>query len=227
MESYSYAYSSSSFSYPREERKPFVSSLHSVRRSTPVKIMKKPIAPLPPTPPKIYQVDSINFKAVVQKLTGVPEFQTRRLQEVAPPPLNISTPFSSDYCGTNSEPRQFLPSPPLSATFRHLMNETLETHASSKLSESLGVPNSLGFTLSPKRSESWGALSPLGFTLSPASLSWCSFAFLSPGTVSSMGQSTKHASSKSQRDSCSIDKITATKDTTISKGIAQMVGCHD
>ncbi|KAK2981205.1 hypothetical protein RJ640_030594 [Escallonia rubra] len=159
----SYTYSSSSSSYrPREERKPFVSSLHSVRRSTPAKIMKKPIAPLPPTPPKIYKVDSINFKAVVQKLTSVPEFQTRRLQEVAPPPLNISTPFSSDYRGTNSEPRQFLPSPPLSATFRDLMNETLDTQTSSKLSESLGVPSSLGFTLSPKRSESWGALSPLG-----------------------------------------------------------------
>lgn len=77
----------------------FRSDLHSVRR-TPAKhvITKKPIAPLPPTPPKIYKVDPMEFKDVVQKLTGAPEFQpATRLQEVAPPPLSLSPPHRQPY----------------------------------------------------------------------------------------------------------------------------------
>ncbi|XP_073119892.1 uncharacterized protein [Henckelia pumila] len=71
----------------------FRSSLHSVRKRPSSKnIMKKPIAPLPPTPPKIYKVDPLAFKDVVQKLTSAQEFQPTRLQEVAPPPLSLAPP---------------------------------------------------------------------------------------------------------------------------------------
>ncbi|KAG8373835.1 hypothetical protein BUALT_Bualt11G0066500 [Buddleja alternifolia] len=67
----------------------FRSELHSVRKA-PAKnlITKKPNAPLPPTPPKIYTVDPIDFRDVVQKLTCAPEFIPTRLREVAPPPLS-------------------------------------------------------------------------------------------------------------------------------------------
>ncbi|XP_075519978.1 uncharacterized protein LOC142553295 [Primulina tabacum] len=82
--------------YHEQERKTgkfrtdFRSSLHSVRKHPSKKIMKKPIAPLPPTPPKIYKVDPLAFKDVVQKLTSAQEFQPSRLQEVAPPPLSLT-----------------------------------------------------------------------------------------------------------------------------------------
>ncbi|KAK4434854.1 hypothetical protein Salat_0648300 [Sesamum alatum] len=61
-------------------------------------ITKKPIASLPATLPKFYEVDVVDFKNVVQKLTGVPEFQRlTRLQEVAPPPLSLSPPTIVDH----------------------------------------------------------------------------------------------------------------------------------
>ncbi|KAH6796797.1 hypothetical protein C2S52_021351 [Perilla frutescens var. hirtella] len=102
----SYSYSSNSstrfpiYHYHQQEiksgkpRPSFHSVLHSVRKSPAKKyvITKKPIAPLPPTPPKIYKVDPVEFKDVVQKLTGAAEFQPTRLQEVAPPPLSLSPP---------------------------------------------------------------------------------------------------------------------------------------
>lgn len=98
----SYSYTSNSLIYDQyhqetKSRKPppvvFRSALHSVRKF-PAKniITKKPIAPLPPTRPKIYKVGPSEFKDVVQKLTGAPDFQQTRLQEVAPPPLSVSRP---------------------------------------------------------------------------------------------------------------------------------------
>ncbi|KZV48437.1 hypothetical protein F511_17519 [Dorcoceras hygrometricum] len=71
----------------------FRSSFYSIRKHPYSKnISKKPIAPLPPTRPKIYKVDPLSFKDVVQKLTSAQEFQPTRLQEVAPPPLSLSPP---------------------------------------------------------------------------------------------------------------------------------------
>ncbi|KAM1189535.1 hypothetical protein ACFX2J_025195 [Malus domestica] len=69
------------------------SSLHSVQKSS-LKPWKKPaVAPLPPTtptPPRIYKVDPINFRELVQRLTCAPEFmETRSLQSVAPPLIDI------------------------------------------------------------------------------------------------------------------------------------------
>ncbi|XP_057420046.1 uncharacterized protein LOC130714169 [Lotus japonicus] len=87
MESYSSSYSSSKSSYmsqTSEESKglknayPYQSHslLHSVRK-TPAKSWKKklPVAPMPPTPVKIYKVDPINFRELVQQLTCAPEFK--------------------------------------------------------------------------------------------------------------------------------------------------------
>ncbi|XP_042029757.1 VQ motif-containing protein 29-like [Salvia splendens] len=95
MDTYSYSLTSSPSSYSnssntsthftsRKERNtqpppPYLSALHSVRRLPAIK--KKPIAPMPATPPKIYKVEPVDFRDVVQSLTAAPEFQ-----KVAPPP---------------------------------------------------------------------------------------------------------------------------------------------
>jgi len=83
MESYSSSYSSSKSSYisqntnikneyPTQSK---YSWLHSVRKS-PAKTWNKklPIAPMAPTPAKVYKVDPINFKELVQSLTCAPQF---------------------------------------------------------------------------------------------------------------------------------------------------------
>ncbi|CAJ2635248.1 unnamed protein product [Trifolium pratense] len=92
MESYSISYSSSNYksSYiPKSTKKtngsmkhdeyPFQSKnyswLHSVRKSPAKSWNKKaPIAPMAPIPPKVYRVDPINFKELVQSLTCAPDF---------------------------------------------------------------------------------------------------------------------------------------------------------
>ncbi|CAL5197812.1 unnamed protein product [Lathyrus oleraceus] len=86
MESYSTSYSSSNkSSYISQNTKkvngsmkhdqyPFQSKyswLHSVRKSS-AKTWKK--APVVPTPIKVYKVDPINFKELVQQLTCAPQF---------------------------------------------------------------------------------------------------------------------------------------------------------
>ncbi|AES90746.1 hypothetical protein MtrunA17_Chr4g0054251 [Medicago truncatula] len=83
-----YSYSSSKSSYiSKNTKKPngsikhecpcqtHYSWLHSVRKS-PVKTWNKklPIAPMAPTPAKVYKVDPINFKELVQSLTCAPQF---------------------------------------------------------------------------------------------------------------------------------------------------------
>lgn len=103
MDTYSYSVTSSPSSYSnssntsthftsRKERNTqpppppsYLSDLHSVRRLPAIK--KKPIAPMPATPPKIYKVEPVDFRDVVQRLTAAPEFQ-----KVAPPPLGSTAP---------------------------------------------------------------------------------------------------------------------------------------
>ncbi|KAL2504731.1 vq motif-containing protein [Abeliophyllum distichum] len=76
-----------SYTYPQQVEKKskqltgFRTELHSVRKVS-SKPMKKPIAPFPPIPQKIYKVDPVNFREVVQRLTGLEE-------EVAHPPLSF------------------------------------------------------------------------------------------------------------------------------------------
>jgi len=105
--------------------------LHSVRKS-PAKtwIKKAPIAPMAPTPAKVYKVDPINFKELVQSLTCAPQFippqphHNLDLQsstdhttandsvpsvEVPPPLVSVSTTnswyqyFQAEYFGKNSD----------------------------------------------------------------------------------------------------------------------------
>ncbi|XWS33467.1 hypothetical protein CRYUN_Cryun22dG0085700 [Craigia yunnanensis] len=172
--SYSYSSSSSSLHEARgglKVQKPFRASLHSVRKPL-AKPCKKPIAPLPPTPPKVYRVDPINFRDLVQKLTGAPEFMSQshlqsssssqlhqRLQRVAPTPLHVAaSPLSRAEV-----------SAPL-----HLLSGLDHTKPQNqKFSDNAMItPNSLGLNLSP------------------SSYNWCAFPILSPGTLSSLEQST-------------------------------------
>ncbi|KAL2522464.1 uncharacterized protein Fot_26387 [Forsythia ovata] len=70
--------------FPKSKQKQFSSfnsALHSVR---------KPVQK-PPTGQKVYNVDPVNFKEIVQMLTAgsYDQSQHTRLQEVAPPPLSL------------------------------------------------------------------------------------------------------------------------------------------
>ncbi|KAK7852980.1 vq motif-containing protein 29 [Quercus suber] len=153
---------------------PFNSSLHTVKKP-PTKPWKKPVAPLPPTPPRIYKVDPINFRDLVQKLTGATEFQSQqRLQSVAPPPLNVANSTQPLMYNRNiSVPPQLHHSttkPPLSAVvYQDLTSREMKPQ---------------------KISDSEEAAFSLGMNLSPSSLNWCSYPLMSPGTLSSLEQST-------------------------------------
>ncbi|KAL6993873.1 hypothetical protein U1Q18_011985, partial [Sarracenia purpurea var. burkii] len=183
MESRSFCSSSSTnsnpySSYPQQDQKPklppppsFRSALHSVRKLPASKSYKKPIAPLSPTPPRIYKVKPIDFKQLVQKLTGGPNFPSRRrLQSMAPLPLSLSATPVLSY-GGEAAILELFPSPntttpPLSATYRDLTtDQTLDT-----------TP------WKPSECFDFGAVSPLGFNLSPSSHALSSFPLLSPGT---------------------------------------------
>ncbi|KAG5584187.1 hypothetical protein H5410_044621 [Solanum commersonii] len=210
MDSYSYAISSfssssntSSSTYPQQEQKKnkklasYHSSLHGVRKLPTKPMTKLPIAPLPPTPPKIYRVEPNNFKDVVQMLTSSPEFQSvsndsisrsdsgsgsssfnsRRLQDIAPPPLNLS-PVSLQRSNNNNNNdvlaqwREFLlPSSSTNDQFDSTMFEAQErSHVTPR------IPSENYF----------GSCSPLAnFPLSPASFAWCSSILFSPGTLTS------------------------------------------
>ncbi|XAR51386.1 hypothetical protein NMG60_11005999 [Bertholletia excelsa] len=107
------------------------SGLHSVRKLPAKPWNKMPIAPLPPTPPRVYKVDSAEFKQVVQRLTTAREFQSSRLQSVAPPPLDLSTAASSvSDIGKVGAETELLHTPKttsaLSEIYRELMSETTE-----------------------------------------------------------------------------------------------------
>ncbi|KAB5526560.1 hypothetical protein DKX38_020407 [Salix brachista] len=157
------------------------SSLHSIRK-TQMKPWKKPIAPFPPTPPRVYRVDPINFRDLVQKLTGAPKKEPEpepqpRLQRVAPPPLDLLTPtlFGTDREIAEVRPLQLLPSPahtPLSAMYQELMSESLDAKPKR-------IPDSI-----------MAVSSSLELNLSPSSYAWCSYPLLSPGTLSSLEQGT-------------------------------------
>ncbi|KAG2724103.1 hypothetical protein I3843_01G002300 [Carya illinoinensis] len=143
--------SSSSTTYfskkPKIPTQPFhSSSLHTVRKSV-AKPWKKPVAPLPPTPPRIYKVDPINFRDVVQKLTGAVELD----RSVAPPPLEVGS--KSTFCAVEYQ-QDFAPG-------------ALERKQGQKVStENKEATLSLGMNMSPS-SQNWFSF-PL---FSPGSLS--------------------------------------------------------
>ncbi|XP_010326156.1 uncharacterized protein [Solanum lycopersicum] len=170
---------------------------------------KLPIAPLPPTPPKIYRVEPNDFKDVVQMLTSSPEFQSvsnnstsssdtgsgsgsgsfnsRRLQDIAPPPLvlsPISLERSNDVNNNSnnndiaSQWREFL-RPSSSSN----INQVVETCIDSTNNEEQERSH---VTLRIPSENHFGSCSPLAnFPLSPASFAWCSSILLSPGTLTS------------------------------------------
>ncbi|XP_022774118.1 uncharacterized protein LOC111316434 [Durio zibethinus] len=174
-----YSSSSSSSSALREARglkipQPFHASLHSVRKPL-TKPWKLPIAPLPPTPPKVYKVDPKNFRDLVQKLTGAPEFMPQsqhqkslsqlhqlphqRLQRVAPLPLQVAA-------------------SPLSRA---------------EVSAPLHLLSGLDHSKPQNQNFSDNAMiksNSLGMNLSSSSYNWWPSPILSPGTLSSKEQST-------------------------------------
>lgn len=84
------------------------SLLHTVRK-TQVKSWKKaPVAPPAPTPIRVYKVDAINFRDLVQQLTGAPEFKPDQehhqlFQSVAVAPIAATS-------LVNTPPKQMLSS---------------------------------------------------------------------------------------------------------------------
>ncbi|KAE8695970.1 VQ motif-containing protein 29 [Hibiscus syriacus] len=168
MEAYS---SSSAMKAPQASS--FNGSLHSVRKPL-SKPWKKPTAPFPPTPPKVYTVDPRNFRDLVQKLTGSPEFMLQthnltsatqfelphhhhqRLQRVAPPPLHVAaSPLS-----------RVEVSAPLNL-FSGSQNQSFSNNSMNTITSN-----------------------SLGLNISPSSYNWCAFPILSPGTLASLEQST-------------------------------------
>ncbi|KZV29897.1 hypothetical protein F511_17321 [Dorcoceras hygrometricum] len=70
-------------------------TIHSVGKKDKI-ITKEPIAPWPRIPAKVYNVAPVDFRDVVQKLTGAPEFQPTRVQySVCSPQLPTSN-FAGD-----------------------------------------------------------------------------------------------------------------------------------
>ncbi|CAI9282802.1 unnamed protein product [Lactuca saligna] len=203
---YSFTSSLSSSSYqhqhPRKAMKPsqpsYHNSIHSVRKPLQKHTMKQFIAPLPPTPPTIYNVDSSNFKEVVHVLTSEPEFQypsARRLKDSAPPPLLLSTipkpsffhlfakqtpstAPSSEVGSMVSPLPTFMKSPNIS----NLLKETLNTTTYTSKSGVMDYFSSKPGEYNPFED---AVMSPLGFNMSPTSLSWCSSVFSSQGSFPS------------------------------------------
>lgn len=171
MEPYSAYSSSSSTTYISQKAKspkfprPFHSSslLHTVRKSVAKPCKRSVVAPLPPmSPPRIYKVDPINFRDLVQKLTGAAKLGLpRRLQSVAPPQLDVT--------------KQFQEPPPFSTA--GYQQGQLGSGAALEMKPQ-------------KMSENKEAPFSFGTNLSPSSHNWFSFPLLSPGSISGFEHST-------------------------------------
>ncbi|KAK4760931.1 hypothetical protein SAY87_005824 [Trapa incisa] len=160
-------------------------SLHSVRK--PVQPNKpwsssgsrKPTSLLPPNPTRVYKVDRMKFRELVQMLTGtassaaaaaaaaaVSDSQPRLLREVAPPPLDLTASALPEKSAESSAAAKV--SSPLSALYRELISETLpDAKMASRhrgMTDASGTV-SLGLGLSPSSSLPWSSV-PL-LSLSP------------------------------------------------------------
>nr|XP_004511815.1 VQ motif-containing protein 29-like [Cicer arietinum] len=80
------AYSSS---YPTSNKSHNNSVLHSVRKSQSKPWKKASVAPQPSTAIRVYEVDVMNFREVVQQLTGAPEFKPQIHHQIV---QNVATP---------------------------------------------------------------------------------------------------------------------------------------
>ncbi|KAK4772585.1 hypothetical protein SAY86_014360 [Trapa natans] len=157
-------------------------SLHSVRK--PVQPNKpwsssgsrKPTSLLPPNPTRVYKVDHMKFRELVQMLTGtassaaaaaVSDSQPRRLREVAPPPLDLTASALPEKSAESSAAAKV--SSPLSALYRELMSETLPD--AKMASRHRGMTDAsgtvlLGLGLSPSSSLPWSSVPLLSLSLS-------------------------------------------------------------
>ncbi|CAI9261603.1 unnamed protein product [Lactuca saligna] len=211
MDQITFSYTSSSSSSNHHPPKTISStrlsyhnSLHTVRKAIQKPISKHFIAPLPPTPPKVYKVDSSNFKETVHALTSDTKYQSssvRRLKDIAPPPLVLSTvpkpslfprPLPPSEGGGNVSPLSALT---LSPDFCKFLNETLDTtrfKSKSPVMDYFAGLSPLGLSLSPVTRgydpSGVALMSTFGLSLSPSSLSWCSSLLLSPSTLSGFTQ---------------------------------------
>ncbi|KAK6779476.1 hypothetical protein RDI58_021660 [Solanum bulbocastanum] len=222
MDSYSYAISSFSSSssnnasstYAQQVKKnkklaSYHSSLHGVRKLPTKPMTKLPIAPLPPTPPKIYRVEPNDFKDVVQMLTSSPEFQSvsndsisrsdsgssfgfgsgsssfnsRRLQDIDPPPLDLS-PVSLQRSNNNNNNNN-----DILAQWREFLLPSSSTNNQFEMcvdSTTFEAQEKSHVTPRIPSENYFGSCSPLAnFPLSPASFAWCSSILFSPGTLTS------------------------------------------
>lgn len=91
MDSYS---SDSSISYSRPAPQGLKNPVHSLHKTAPTsKAWKKPAGPNSSNKIRVYQVDRMNFRQLVQELTGaVPEHMARQSQfrKVGPPHLDLA-----------------------------------------------------------------------------------------------------------------------------------------
>ncbi|XP_062011018.1 uncharacterized protein LOC133727455 [Rosa rugosa] len=171
------AYTSSSSITSKQAPLPYHhSSLHSVKKNSAKPWRKPAVAPLPPTPPRVYKVDPINFRDLVQKLTSAPEYlneptRSTNLQSVAPPPIEIQrgpphvpSPVSAKVTGSTS---------PFSVMYKDL-------------AETLGLSSTPHHQKKAVDQNITGDSSYLRLNLSPASQHWFSFPMLSPGTLTSL-----------------------------------------
>lgn len=118
------------------------------------------MAPMPPTPPRIYKVDPINFRNLVQKLTGAAELdRSRLLQSVAPSPLEAGSTEKSAFGAVVQYQQDFTPG-------------ALEMKQGQKLS-----------------AENKEATFSLGTNIFPSSQNWFSFPLFSPGSLSTLEHS--------------------------------------
>jgi hypothetical protein len=68
----------STTSYPKSHNN---SLLHSVRKPQSQPWKKASVAPQPLTAVRVYEVDVMNFRELVQQLTGAPEFKPQQHQQ--------------------------------------------------------------------------------------------------------------------------------------------------
>lgn len=158
---------SSNYYYAEEEEKrsttlsskhattTFYSSLHAVRK--PIIMKKKSIAPFPPTKPRVYKVHPAKFKELVQRLTA--SGPGRRLDEIAPPPLDLM--ISPTNINDNNNKAAAEEARPVE-----------RNKSQNKYSETCGGLSPLRFSFSPSGMACW-PLSPL---FSPGTLSYLELA---------------------------------------------------
>lgn len=132
------------------------------------------IAPMPPVPKRVYTVDSADFKAVVQELTGAPTMAAAPAP--APPSILPGANCRPAAAATPPNDEDDQMSRPFSAVNPGLMSEAWMEYASEDSHE-----------VSTDQSSGTANSDPFGFSAVASSHGWCSVDYhvLSPGTMAS------------------------------------------